>query len=680
MKKDMELTNRELKLGLNDSLLVIIADRQEIIVDDPWEEDAQQFLIPRKKGHDNWFPLAVDYHGEDGYKLFIADDKNINNMVIWFLDSEGKYQSQKRVEAPSEELNKLASNEGIWNDFLIQILIYQYGNANELWVSWILDYLKSTTKIEDDLIFFIKAVASKQIGDESDFLVMLKKKTCPDVGSKYIIRFIEKFLLANSPRYPSHAVEYIKILKEKYYINSSLEYNLNCLEARSCFYMSNFDKSLHLLEKASKEASFFRTSDVIIYCQCYLALGHIEKSLWVIRSSIEAGITNVDYMINLYINISKITSYNTDVNFLIDLIIKNKVKNDSEFLCVLALLSQSTDLNLSLSAETLSEMFDKAQEIHAIAPETIANKIWNILAEIYLDLPPSLKSKSNYQVLLEKASGSYKQQLMDFGKDKKLSQGDISLDSRKKTVALTVSGFIRSYEDLYTLRDQIKYLSQSYNVHLFMSIFDRKGDLGVPAKTPNRYVGYSNGGFIKEIEKTKFLNPERVLSILSVTKLTIESRADDEFYLDSIGIKHPQWFMVNKALELASSFRNEHSIDYCLAMRLRTDNLPSNNKALLIAAQELDSLKDKSVIYVMNKWNLGHYKLSDRLAVGTFDCIKKYGEIGAGKNFVTLEQSREWIENVRQPYDLSGGSHESHLGCWLHNNAIKFERKSYLDK
>lgn len=247
----------------------------------------------------------------------------------------------------------------------------------------------------------------------------------------------------------------------------------------------------------------------------------------------------------------------------------------------------------------------------------------------------------------------------------------------RKNIAICFSGFLRNYESSQRIINAILDASE-YNIYTFYYLFDKLGNIYINPSMPSNITQNTNGGLYNEIKKTPGVNVNRFVKVYQPTVYSLVERKKDDYYMERIGITHPQWLMVYESFLLAEDFSRTNNLCFDYVVRARTDNFPKNPACLRIATEELESLSSNNIL-VMDELSYGFFSLSDRFAIGLYDAMKTYCEIGKDKNFLSVESLEIWKTKIKQPYTDIGGSHETHLGAWLKLNGINFIKKGYLN-
>jgi len=229
---------------------------------------------------------------------------------------------------------------------------------------------------------------------------------------------------------------------------------------------------------------------------------------------------------------------------------------------------------------------------------------------------------------------------------------------KKSKVALMFSGFVRdidSYKKIYSFIEKNK----DFEIHIFCHLFDRLGNLRVPHNMPKETYDYIHGGFYREIMKTRLVTQQRFLDLFQPQKYVCEERLVDDFYIKKIGLAHPQWYKVYLCFKLVQEFSKENDIDYDILIRTRFewDMSEIDLKSLQVKTGEVITPSESIYGYE-------NFKLCDKFALGDYETMSKYCEVGFEKNFVNLELEPGWKKEWK-------GSHETHLAYWLCKNNIK---------
>ena len=241
--------------------------------------------------------------------------------------------------------------------------------------------------------------------------------------------------------------------------------------------------------------------------------------------------------------------------------------------------------------------------------------------------------------------------------------------SKTGTVALLLSGFLRDYLYCRNIQEFLS-LNDRYRIDIFISLFDRMGDIYLPEGVPQRYFDYQHGGFYRETSKTRRINQDLIVRLFDPVRWELEERKPDDYYLDHIGMEHPQWLKVYDSFLLMEKYEQEIGQRYDIVVRGRFD-LSFRNTAL----HQFDF--GKRVVFAPRNHVFGPpgYMICDRFAVGNRDVMETYCGIGRGKTFVELESDDEWQDTLLRKFKPM---HEAHLAYWLKKNGIAIETPENL--
>lgn len=147
-----------------------------------------------------------------------------------------------------------------------------------------------------------------------------------------------------------------------------------------------------------------------------------------------------------------------------------------------------------------------------------------------------------------------------------------SASLKRPKVALTLSGFVRSYEGMASLFSFLRRHVEKWDIEIFAQSFDRLGNLYMRTQNlGNVFYDYSHGGFYREIMKTPPLRIDILYALLSPICLQVARRQQDEHYIKSIGMAHPQWMAVWEGWQLFERHRAQTGDNYTFAIRGRYD-------------------------------------------------------------------------------------------------------------
>jgi hypothetical protein len=249
-------------------------------------------------------------------------------------------------------------------------------------------------------------------------------------------------------------------------------------------------------------------------------------------------------------------------------------------------------------------------------------------------------------------------------------KGKARAPTKRPKVALTLSGFVRSYEGLASLFSFLQRHVEKWDIEIFAQSFDRLGNLYMRTQNlGNVFYDYSHGGFYREIMKTPPLRIDTLYSLLAPVCLQVERRQQDEHYIRSIGMAHPQWMAVWGAWQIFERHRAETGESYALAIRGRYDKDYDH-----IDLDRLNLREDQIATPANDFYGRPPYTINDQFAVGSVSAMATYCGIGNGQTFKQLEASDIWKN------ECAGAefSHETHLALWLHLNGVEIVRPDWL--
>jgi hypothetical protein len=231
----------------------------------------------------------------------------------------------------------------------------------------------------------------------------------------------------------------------------------------------------------------------------------------------------------------------------------------------------------------------------------------------------------------------------------------------KPRAAIMISGLVRDYRFAYGLRQFIE-RCEGWTIDLFAHMFDRLGDLRIPGGMPKELYDHTNSGVYREIQKTAPLDVEKFVKFFQPTRWVVQPRKEDGYYIDRIGMDHPQWLKVYDCFQLLEEHVAETGTHYDLVIRARADTTYDKIKI------DKEKIVDNTVVTPGNhRYGTPGFVICDRFAYSTHKAMEIYCSIGKGKNFVELDNEEFWQQNLRE----HTRSHEIHVAYWLKKNGIE---------
>ena len=631
--------------------------------------------------------LELDYNNER--RVILINPENIFYVNVIFLNKEFEYIRSEFYKISLDDLCAAIINDSFGGKAFAKLALRSIHRKDIYHVlSYVIERFFICNKKEPNFLLGT-AILYRQKSEINDSIKLINLIDINNtLDCDLYIDAIEYILLGSSPIQPNIAIEKLHNLISLNKKNSSFKYRAMALCAYSHFLIGDFLKAKHIYYKCKEGDSLFMSSKHSIQlAMCLLAEDKISESLLLLREIVEVTLKHGDVSLPciLYKNILKLTDQEESFNE--RLFSEDLTDNYTypDIIIALAVISDSVSPVTVDKANCIKKIIEYFLRVGFFSSKKnnfyILNLIYELLYDfdnlevdkglceerfIQLSMPYMATSTMRHGSLIKKTQ-------------KKCVKHRRFKEKNKKTIALTFSGFIRDYSHAQQIKRAINNIGSNYNVYTFFYIFDRLGNISIPRFFPKKYFDYTNGGFFREISKTKPLNESRFVESFCPSAWKIVPRMEDSFYMSNIGMNHPQWLMVYNAFLLAENFAHENNINFDFFVRARTDNFPQDPFALRRAVNDPMLVEEKSSILVMSRWSLGHFRLSDRFAIGDFESLKKYCEIGKDRNFISIEKMELWRNEIQWADMPLSEPHESYLGCWLKVNGINFYRRPYLD-
>lgn len=680
------------------ALLVARPGRQPVAVEDRWSSD-RMLRLRRDRGHDHWIVVAAEASSgtvaADHVVLTLLNIRTPAHSRLWTIAPDGRMVNHSAQPVALERIVDALRLDMTRGPALFGVLmsnVRSFVDQPALRVALEGTFDKG---IDPGLDAMMRAVLARITGAVAVLGVLPTRQTLARLDEESLLAFVDQNLVGASPRQPAAiALSFLDEAIACAY-DEDLAFELRLRKASALLFAGLPEETTALYQTLAPEVMRRgRISAMIPWAFARLAMGDVAGSLDVLRNGISSCLAlagagdggtvsalhaDCARLCNQYIEIAKLGETASSEIAALEALGFDRLDGANRLVHT-ALLSQEPIKHTDVPCLDRRLAAAIAAAVARPLPEPIDSLYWSLMAEIVADHARRLSVdhvvRPVYERVPPRAAAEIDRIINSTAESVRVPA---RIDPAKQNIALTFSGFVRTFAAASRINQEIETLAKNFNVYVFWYIFDRLGNIRIPPHCPPSLIDYTNGGFLREIERTKWVSHDRASVCLPATEIVMTSRQDDEHYLKTIGIKHPQWQMVHGAFALARDHAERTGTRFAYAARLRLDNLPGQPGALAAAFTRFAQLGAPDLIYVMSRWSLGTYSLSDRLAIGDFETIGTYCRIGDGTNFVDIEATPLWASEVQAPYKDTGGSHESHLGCWLKLHGIRFERLVSLD-